>query len=288
MPLIRSRVFFFALLPLGLGLACADNDASPVRKCNGRADLCDRPFNRTVFPGTHNSMSNADASWVAANQQHGLTRQLEDGIRVMLLDTHYWKGGAYFCHSICEFGHQPLEEGLGEIKSFMDAHPDEVLAIIFEDGISPADTASAFESTGLVKFVFTHEPGSSWPTLGEMIDSGGRLLITAENQGPPPAWYQHVWDMTFDNPYSYTSIDQFSCTLNRGSASNDLFLLNHWIGNPLPNPAASTTANRYEVLKEHADRCRNETGRIINFVAVDYYSIGDLFRVVNELNDSVQ
>ncbi len=58
--------------------------------CNGSRELCDRRLNEVVFPGTHNSMSAADSpGWAFSNQTRTIPRQLRDGIRLFLLDTHY-------------------------------------------------------------------------------------------------------------------------------------------------------------------------------------------------------
>lgn len=62
----------------------------PVTACNGHPELCDRSVREVSFPATHNSMSAArEHGWYLPNQRHGLRRQLEDGIRVFLIDTHY-------------------------------------------------------------------------------------------------------------------------------------------------------------------------------------------------------
>jgi hypothetical protein len=58
--------------------------------CNGARALCGRRLNEVVFPGTHNSMSAADEpGWLFANQRRTLRRQLEDGIRLFLIDAHW-------------------------------------------------------------------------------------------------------------------------------------------------------------------------------------------------------
>ena len=77
--------------------------------CNGHAELCDRTLDNVTLPGTHNSMSNLDAGWIAANQQHGITRQLDDGIRALMLDTMEWNGEPHLCHGYCELGAQPRD-----------------------------------------------------------------------------------------------------------------------------------------------------------------------------------
>jgi hypothetical protein len=59
-------------------------------ECNGSAELCGRRLNEVVFPGTHNSFAaSEEPGWYFANQRYGITRQLDDGIRALLLDIHY-------------------------------------------------------------------------------------------------------------------------------------------------------------------------------------------------------
>ena len=43
----------------------------------------------------YNAMSNADDGWVAPNQTLPMKRQLEDGIRAMLIDTYSNLGTTY-------------------------------------------------------------------------------------------------------------------------------------------------------------------------------------------------
>jgi hypothetical protein len=58
--------------------------------CNGTASLCERRLNEVVFPGTHNSMAASDEpGWYFANQRYGISRQLDDGIRALLIDVHF-------------------------------------------------------------------------------------------------------------------------------------------------------------------------------------------------------
>jgi hypothetical protein len=58
--------------------------------CNGAPGLCARRLNEVVFPGTHNSMAASDEpGWHFANQRYGISRQLADGIRALLIDVHF-------------------------------------------------------------------------------------------------------------------------------------------------------------------------------------------------------
>ena len=65
-------------------------DPESIEECNGSAELCDRRLNDVTFAGTHNSMSAADSpGWLFTNQRHDIGRQLDDGIRLLLIDPHY-------------------------------------------------------------------------------------------------------------------------------------------------------------------------------------------------------
>jgi uncharacterized membrane protein HdeD (DUF308 family) len=57
--------------------------------CNGSAALCDRPLDEVVLPATHNSMSAPLPGWFSSQQDAGIGPQLADGIRGLLIDTHY-------------------------------------------------------------------------------------------------------------------------------------------------------------------------------------------------------
>lgn len=64
--------------------------ASSPRTCNGYAQLCGRRLDEVVFAGTHNSMSAADSpGWLIANQDRAIAQQLEDGVRLFKISTHY-------------------------------------------------------------------------------------------------------------------------------------------------------------------------------------------------------
>jgi hypothetical protein len=71
--------------------------------------------------------------------------------------------------------------------------------------------------------------GSPWPTLGELIDRGERLVVFAEDEGPPPGWYHQAFEEMQDTPYQFPQPEDFTCTLNRGDPDAALFLMNHWV-----------------------------------------------------------
>lgn len=83
---------------------------------------------------------------------------------------------------------------LKNVKGWLDSHPDEVLTFIFTnpEGKSPKDVwRPAFVDSGIepLAYVPPTKPSkqSDWPTLGQMIDSGKRVVVFmdsgADNEG---------------------------------------------------------------------------------------------------------
>jgi hypothetical protein len=57
--------------------------------CNGHRQLCDRHIDELVLPATHNAMSVPLPGWFSAEQDAPIADQLNDGVRGLLIDTHY-------------------------------------------------------------------------------------------------------------------------------------------------------------------------------------------------------
>ena len=194
--------------------------------------------------------------------------------------------GIYMCHSNCETGAIELEKGLGEIKDFLDSHPDDVLMLTIHDFTSPADTAAVIDAAGLGDRVATLRHGEPLPTLRTLIDSGRTLLVFAERGDPGgPPWYHKMYDWFQETPFSFTDKEQFDCAPNRGRPDAQLFLINHWVTLSPPNPAVEATVNSREVLDKRIQQCLRERGLAPNIVQVQFAERGDLFSTVQEIND---
>ncbi len=317
-PVLAGFVLSIVLVPVGLKLFL-DERRQPELVCNGHAELCDRPVNEVAYATTHNAMSITEYGWIWPSHDGSITNQLNAGVRGFLIDTHYWddaawiegqlqempndvqaavlgildqidlskEDGSYLCHMMCGLGATYLDETLAEMKVFLDNHPEEVILIIFEDDITPADTEAAFTESGLDKLVYVHQDGQPWSTLRQMIEDNRRVLVMAENEGPPPAYYLNAWDYTEETPYHFgrlEEIDDTSCQPNRGETDKPFFLLNHWITRASPSRVDATVLNDYDYLLERAQRCAEERGQIPNLVGVNFYLNGDVFEVVDTLN----
>jgi hypothetical protein len=291
------------------------------RACNGHPELCDRRYDEVVHAATHNAMASPDVVRIWPEQDGDLRSQLDAGVRALLIDTHHWtpvvsadqlasaselplppavsadlfsrlgsraqgREGIFLCHNQCALGGVPFGDALRSIGDFLAENPDEVVTLIIQDAVSPDETAAAFAAAHLDGFLHHHELGTAWATLGELIDRGERLVVFAEDEGPPPVWYHQAFDHMQDTPYQFASVDAFDCTPNRGDPDAPLLLVNHWVSRPnhAPDRATAARANAHDVLVDRARACQQERGRMANYLAVDFSNVGDLMGAVDTLN----
>jgi hypothetical protein len=192
--------------------------------------------------------------------------------------------GTYLCHAYCELGATDFNGALKGIRSWLIAHPDEVVVLFLQDQISPDDTEREFRRSGLIDLVYTHPEGAEFPTLREMIAEDTRVLVMAENDAGDVPWYVQGFDVTQETPYEFSKPSDLSCTPNRGGTGKPLFQLNHWIEKTQPTVSDARTLNAHDFLLDRARTCEAERDAFPNLIAVNYYSVGDLMEVVDELN----
>lgn len=252
--------------------------------CNLRQALCDRTYDQVAYATSHNAFSNEEEGWIAPNQLVPMPHQLADGVRGLMLDFHDDEGVASLCHGTCLAGRKPLADGLGEITTFLLANPREVVTLILEVYIEPEDVREAFEVSGLLDLVYTHEPARPWPTLQAMIDANTRVVVFTDRDGGFYPWYHDVWDFAVETPFSVAHPEDFACVPNRGRRGADLFILNHFISDPFPRPRYAAVVNLDPFLIDRARACQQAFGHLPNFVTVDFSSIGDVLEAVDRLN----
>jgi hypothetical protein len=317
--------------------------AAPAKgPCNGHDELCDRRLDQVVLPATHNSMSAPAPGKYSSQQDRPIPDQLADGIRGLLIDTHYadllpngrlrtyfggreelrrqaeqdgvspdavdaalrirerlgfageGERGMYLCHTLCELGGTELDSVLDDLRDFLVANPNEVLVVVNQDYVTPADFVAAVEDAGLEELVYRGPVGADGLTLRQMIDSGRRVLFLAENRAGAAPWYRLAYEsITQETPFSFTRPAQLtepaelpaSCEPNRGPSGAPLFLVNHWVTtDPVPRPSNAEKVNAYEALLRRTRECQRLRSHLPNLVAVDFYRRGDLFRVTDALN----
>ena len=307
----------FAVLLISPAAAGAVKTTPGQIACSGSSELCDRKLNEVVLPGSHNSMSASELNWNLPNQTFSIPNQLMRGARAMLIDTYYGdpqpngqvvgigkaQGHAqgaplYLCHQFCQLGSSELVPELNKVADFLRANPNEVLVFINQDAVHPDDFAAAVSQAGLLEFIYTG-PAGPWPTLGEMVSSGQRVLMLAESDAGTVPWYHEAYDGPVrETPYTFpgdTALLTDPAQLNEscrplrgeGAAGNDsMFLMNHWISNAdfTPDIQKAQVVNRKDAVVKRARACEQRRGFLPNVVAVDFYGSGDVLGAAKELN----
>jgi len=190
----------------------------------------------------------------------------------------------YLCHGFCELGGYEVVPTFRNVRDFLVENPDEVLIIVLEDYVTIEELVRAFDESGLREFAYTGT-ASPWPTLRELIQSGQRAIVFIESGTAGVPWLRSTIGNIQETPYHFIDPSEFSCVPGRGGTEGSLFQINHWIQTtPAPKPANATVVNAMDVLLPRVRRCAKERRHIPNIVAVDFYSIGDVFAVVDTLN----
>lgn len=274
-----------------LAIACGDPAAAlpdAATGCNGREVLCDRPLDEVTFAATHNSFASEERGYNAAamNQFTAVPGQLADGIRGLNFDLHEAEdgSGAWLCHQYCPLGWQPLGEALVELRTFLEASPREVVLLVLESYVPASVVEDAFAGAGLLPFVHAQPQGEAWPTLGEMIATGRRLVVLTDHEGGALPWYHPEEGYLFDTAWGVASAAELSCDLIKPQVPHGLFELDHTLTDPLASPELAEQINHNPFFLERARQCAAAVGKNPSIVAVDFYEIGDLLEVVDALN----
>lgn len=266
--------------------------AASTAECQGSVYLCSLRYDEVAYLTSHNAMSIKAEGWKAPNQDVSLAEQLDFGVRALMWDLHYDNSKplgqrtneVFLCHALCVIGKRPLLDALTELKAWLDAHPTEVMSIMFETYVEAADVHTAFAAAGLDPYLLDHDPAAPWPTLATVINDGTRLVVFTDSGGGGFPGYLPVWDHAVETPFSAKVASDLSCRYNRGSASNALFILNHFLTDPGPRRDRAVTINANPFLAERVASCGSEHSRPVNFVTLDFVTLGDGAAVVAALN----
>jgi hypothetical protein len=191
----------------------------------------------------------------------------------------------YLCHVFCELGAVPMLDEMRTMREFLETHPREVLVMVVEDYVPPERLAAVMRDAGLGSMLLAVIPGAPLPTLGAMLATGKRVLVTLENGDGGPTMPNAFSGLVQETPFTFRRPRNLeaasSCATNRGLPGSPVFQFNHWV-----TPAESITARRVNssVLRERVARCMTERDRAPTLVAVDFAEDGDLLRVVDTIN----
>lgn len=302
---VRTMLGIIVLLEPVLGVPAEMLPRDNPTTCNGRPEFCTRSYSNITFVGSHDSPFIGELP--QQNQNIDIAAQLNMGIRYLQAQTHHSlidENVLELCHTSCL-----LEDGgtlaafLGTVKSFLDANADEVVTILLTNGDSVDITkfGDTFSSTGIDKYAFV--PSSNplsigdWPTLGEMISSGKRLVVFLD-YGADTTKVNYILDefaYYFETPYDVTDSSFSTCNIDRpsgASASGRMYIVNHFLdvdifGVKIPDRAAAGTTNAATgegSIGAQAGVCEALYSRAPNVVLLDFVDQGSAIEAQNDLN----
>ena len=258
-------------------------------QCNCHLELCTKRYNEVAYLTTHNAFNSHQDHFVFPNQDFSITRQLTDGVRALMIDVYDKDGVPTVYHGNSLLGSEPLSCNLNEIYDYLKNNPKEVVSIIFECYVSATVIENALKDAGLLSMAYTKTKNTQWPTLQALIDTDKRLIIFSDKNDASlnQKWYHYVWDYAVETSFSAVETTDLNSTFNRGNASNDLFILNHFLVSKTLGTGSRSNAkiaNANPFMINRINNCRSETAKFPNFVTVDFYDIGDCLENVNKLN----
>ena len=161
----------------------------------------------------------------------------------------------FLCHTLCELGAEPLERGTRGDGELSERNPGQVLIVVVEDYVPPSTIERVFGAGGADALRGDAAAHGPLPTLGQLVASGQRLLVFAEEKGGSPSWYMPAFDYIQDTPLGALHPAQLSCARYRGEQDSPLLLINHWIPPFPPSPTLNAQIGRAAFLRARIERC---------------------------------
>jgi hypothetical protein len=238
-----------------------------------RGFLIDTYYGFPVSQGVRTDLSSLPKRELAVQEIGEEAVKAAERIRSRLGDKNLGARQIYLCHAFCELGAVTLSSALTALHTYLVDNPGAVVIVINQDeGVAPADIQHAFDQAGLNDLVY-RGPFGPFPTLRQMIDSGQRLVVMAENDADHIPWYPLAYGHVLqETPFRFKHAAELtdparladSCRANRGSIAE--------------------VVNEHSALLQRAQTCERIRHRLPNLIAVDFYKRGDVLGVVRALN----
>ncbi|MFF9909210.1 PI-PLC domain-containing protein [Streptomyces sp. NPDC013457] len=273
----------------------------------------DRRLDEVSFLTTHNAFTNyEDSRWSSVNQSESVRAQLDNGVRGLSLDTHWYErstwlcvisfgsdcypSDVYLCHGECKtfagatyaLPRQSFHGTMQTVVDFLAAHPQEVVTVFLEDYVGADQLRNSLSRVrGLPELLFRPDAWNvrqqGWPKVADLVTAGKRLLIFSDRPDREHLGVMYDRSWTVSNYWSL------------GDMGNDLACVTRWPDVPLDRqepgfrrlftmshhrnvPTVLTAAldNGAKLRNRIAEQCRPAAGgRDPNFVSVDFHRLSD-------------
>ena len=289
---LAGAAWVLAGLVAGCTAADDDDSAEPTaaaRACNGLPALCGQRVDQVTFLRTHNSHASEERGYSQWSWNHveAMPTQLADGVRAVNMDVYLEDGAMLVCHGYCFLGQQPFDAILDELTTFLAGHPHEVILLSLQNEAPWDATLEALTEAGIGDLAWSHTPGVEWPTLGELLEAGTPLLVSAGGiPGDAPAWLHRDGDLQWGDHWGAETPDDLDCELENPAFPGGLYFYNNVLTAPIANPDLADLVNHEPELGDRLIDCGIENGRLPNIVSVDFYALGDTVAAIQRVNQA--
>ncbi|KIP01290.1 hypothetical protein PHLGIDRAFT_17300 [Phlebiopsis gigantea 11061_1 CR5-6] len=282
-----------------------------------------RELSLTLRHIAHDSFAfSSDPLALARDQEVNIPSQLNLGVRLLQAQAH-----VYVAHSLRNphltpqrrvvitafsisatpalFDGGTVQAYLTTVNTWIRANPNEVLTFIFTnpDGASLPDLWDpAFQDSGIADLLYTPPTvpmkQSDWPTLGDLIDSGKRIITFLDAGADTDRSVPYIlpeFEMVWETPFSVTN-SSFPCSVDRIAGplatTDHMYMINHSLninlldtGVIISDPEDASTTNGVASILANAAGCEPlSAGRAPNFVLLDFVNLGTGKQAVDQLN----
>ncbi|BDD12614.1 hypothetical protein FUAX_50460 (plasmid) [Fulvitalea axinellae] len=251
-------------------------------------DVSERLIYEIAYPTTHNSF-NYSPKFKLPNVYESITKQLNDGIRAIEIDLHYYRPWYAAWQKKIRVFHQSKTNGIlgtqkpqeifDELKAFLKSHPQDLLFVKFEKTISDGDLDKLLEDSGLLPWLYKR-PSNRYPKPAELVASGKRLLIVTGG-----GKHHSNWGGGSNTAYGVKPRDGHVAKVGVSSwmpFSMVFYSLDDVFGTGSKGDAEYLN-NRFRI-EDFADDCWKQNGKKPWRVMVDFPSIGDVYGAVETIN----
>ncbi len=269
-----------------------------------------RPFSEYQWLTSHNAF--VTRTWTGIpNQDLSIAQQLARGVRGLMLDTY--NDPVKLCHpsSDCR---SDLSEVLSTITSFLDANPEAVITVFFEDYATREAMQKAFNRVpAMKKYVFNPKARwsgrSEWPSLQEMISSNQRLILITQEEKNAGVYADNVYmfkddsvsventwslgktifnhDLSCKSRYDYQPLSKTKSQADDIRGWSLLFVMNHYHDSTVSTHSADDNemGGRVGLADRVNKQCKPAAGRDPNYIALDFVEQGDALEYVEAQNN---
>ena len=294
------------------------NSSDHLLGCNGKKELCDKPYNLVAYATMHNAFATTQDGFLMAQHRGCIRSALVSGMRGFMLDLHLTQSGEMkLCHFSCAMGSVSLKHTLDTFKEFMMLNPREIVTIFWEPGYDTRPTniqalmlewdrllgAAIIESQ--IQLLLPAEVFvDAWPSLSAMIEMGERVVMFSGLWSPIMLqgvnFVEYLILQTSFSAVDKPHLTQACDNANKVANHSELLVVNQftrlsalgvnaaateWLGEGFLNIDFFKNVNREPYFSERVAACARVHKKFPTFVVVDFWEYSDVFIVVDKLNN---